>query len=64
MSVIFNSKTNYRIDTTKPPLGPPTISKRQSLFGEVETKESIKETTLWEIYSAKFLKESRRSKND
>ena len=53
MSKVFNSKTNYEVDLSKPPLGPPGREIRW-FFGEFETKKSKKERKLWEEYLKRY----------
>lgn len=55
---------NYQIDLTKPPIGPPNRTMKDTIFfGLKETKESIAKTLFWRIYIDKYMKELRIKKN-
>jgi hypothetical protein len=56
---------NYVIDLTKPPVGPPSIVKRPSIFsGLVETKESKKRTASWHVYREEYIKRLREKRQN
>ena len=47
--------SEYLIDISQPPIGPPCIIKRQGWFSFKETKESIEQTKRWNIYIKKYI---------
>jgi hypothetical protein len=44
----------YEIDITKPPEGPPGTIIRESIFGDKETKESIRDKEDYKMYIQEF----------
>ena len=54
MNRIYNYKTNNKVNTSKPPLGPPLRIIKCSIFGERETKESILNTKSWHSYIKEY----------
>ena len=58
MDLIYNNKTNYKIDITKPPMGHPIITKKLTIFQNlIETKESKKQRKDYDVYIDKYMKE-------
>lgn len=53
----MNWPKEYIVDITKPPIFPPNIEMIDRFFITTETKESIRQTKMWNEYLAEYNKQ-------